>query len=458
LLRLDQNNSIHEEHEFIREKRSDLYMLNYYQKLSLTIASYVFQKIFKRPLGKNGKKFIERLSYVFLGTFLASMLTFVLNFVMIRFLGPTEYGIFVLIQVIGTLFTVPMLFGFDTAARHYLPQKKGRNKIISTSIFAVSFISIMFAILYFLFSKPLALVFETQGNVIFYAILFSLAHVFYKLFSSIYSGLFLMKKIAIFTVVNNLIIALFLIIFLFALKNHTFTTPLIAHIAGFGLVAVALVIPLRKYITKFSKQFFSTLVKYGSIFVFINMFVVLMKNIHLIFVHAYLGLTLLGVYGAYVTASRVITNKLFRTFMTVFFPTLSERKDKFRVMEMVNKLSIPVFIFVILLNIGIISLFLFLYGDKYPFYLGLMLLFAVSAALDVIYRTNMWILSSMGLTGAKRAMKGVAVIAVLNIVLNILLIPLLWLHGAVIAAIISNTIFILYFKNISKTLIRQGVD
>jgi O-antigen/teichoic acid export membrane protein len=420
----------------------------------MRIADYVFYYIFKKHMGKTSRRFIENLSYIFMGTFFASLLTFVLNIVMIRFLGPTEYGIFTLILVIANFFVLPMVMGFDTSSTYYLARGNDKKRVISTAFTSVFFFSVILSVLFLFFIGPIAELFATSEGVILYAIIYAFAIVLYKLFQSVLQGLHMMKKIALLKVAQHVIMGLLLAFFLFVIKDYTFINPLTANFAGYFCVGLIILIYLRKNILNFSRRCFVRLGQYGFVFFLVNVMITLINSIHLLFVNFFLGLSAFGIYAAYYTASKVVTEKLYVIFVTVFFPTVSGKINKKAVIKAVNRLFPIATLSILVINLFIILSFVYFYGDKYPFYAGLVILFSVDAALRTVYKIEMWLLGSFGMDGAKKTIKGMSVITVLNVGLNLVLIPIFALYGAVMASVITHSIFIGYFKLMNRKMVR----
>ena len=66
-------------------------------------------------------------------------------------------------------------------------------------------------------------------------------------------------------------------------------------------------------------------------------------------------------------------------------------------------------------------------------------------------------LGSEGIRGVKYAMVGMVSLTLMNIVLNIFLIPIFSLYGGVLASIITYSAFIAYFKRMNKQFILERI-
>jgi len=94
--------------------------------------------------------------------------------------------------------------------------------------------------------------------------------------------------------------------------------------------------------------------------------------------------------------------------------------------------------FILFLEIIIIKL----YGKKYPFDLLLIFLFGIVSICVVIDSFYAWFLNSIGTIGVKITVFAAAILAIVNIGINILLIPSIGLIGAIISALISLVVCI----------------
>jgi O-antigen/teichoic acid export membrane protein len=112
-------------------------------------------------------------------------------------------------------------------------------------------------------------------------------------------------------------------------------------------------------------------------------------------------------------------------------------QDKGMLFKRINKVA---FLFILFgWPIALISgyVIFMMYGNKYPFDLPLTLLFTtagVCISIDMLYGQ---LLCSVSVIGAKITSYAAVVMAVVSVILNFLLIPIIGLAGAIIASIIS---------------------
>jgi len=123
--------------------------------------------------------------------------------------------------------------------------------------------------------------------------------------------------------------------------------------------------------------------------------------------------------------------------VTVLFPLISGCEEKRSILKRYESL-VP---YIILLGIPLLSITqiitLKLYGDNFELDLRLVLLFSITSVLFSWYDIYGWIFNSIGIEGAKLTMYGTIIIAVVDIILDICLIPPFGLEGSIIATAVS---------------------
>ncbi len=404
--------------------------------------NFCYEQVFRQKIGDEAKSFIKNLSYLFAGTFIATVAGFALNIIAGRILGPVEYGKVALVQSVTMFLSIPMLLGFSNAMVKYASEKKDfkeRSVIISTAL-ALVFILITASFIFcFFFSLLLANLFSTTNELFHLSLLCAVLYTFYTMTTNMLKGLFKIKTYAIFQPVYAVIVLLAFLFLVFARNLLSFKSIVYPTFLGYGVVSIVLsVFFLRKYFRlSLDKTWAKTLTGYSMFAAIGGLSFVFYTNIDKILINKYLTVADVGIYRAYFVASVNITVLLWAMFNTIFFPTVSKYKDKGMVFNRINKL-IPY-----LLGLGFPLMFfcefiiLKLYGKQYPMDLILMLMFAFAAILVVWYGLYDWTFASEGIRGTKLSLLGTVTIAILNAFLNIYLIPRFALYGAIGAHTIS---------------------
>jgi O-antigen/teichoic acid export membrane protein len=187
----------------------------------------------------------------------------------------------------------------------------------------------------------------------------------------------------------------------------------------------------------FDRGWANTLTKYGAFGLIGGASSAFYLNIDKILINRYMTLADVGIYKAYYFAFINNVIMFVGIFITVFFPTASKYKDKRTIFKRINRI-IPYIItigFPVLMVLGIIILKL--YGPQYPLDVRLVILFSIAGICISIDSTYAWLMSAVGIKGIKIVSVAAVIVAVVNILLNLWLIPLIGIEGGAIAIIIS---------------------
>ena len=254
-----------------------------------------------------------------------------------------------------------------------------------------------------------------------------------------------MKDYATFQPIYGIILLLSLLFFLY-LKIESFKAMVYATGLAYGIVgSVITLVFLKNYLVfTVDRSWLSIIWKYSSFAVIGGISFTLYTNVDRIMINYYMDTESVGIYGVYYYASFTILTLISGVFTTVFFPTASKSHGKIDLYKKLNK-AIPY-----LLILGILAaligeyVILNLFGNGYPMHFPLMFIFAIAATLVIWYDIYVWFFNSEGVDGSKLTVSGTLIIAVANIILNIILIPKMGLYGAIGATAISFALGLYY--------------
>jgi O-antigen/teichoic acid export membrane protein len=411
-----------------------------------------YEKIFQEKVSDEVNEFLKNLSYVGFGTIIATIFSFSFNILTGRILGPHGLGEFMLIQSVAMFLYLPMTLGFCTAMVKYNAESKDfdrQQSIISTTYFLVLIFTTISIFIYYLFSSQISKIFSISKESFYFSIVFAVLFVFYTLTTSTLRGLADMKRYAIFQPIYSIIALLAFLVFVF-INFISFKSGLYSMYIAYGITGGIIIFSLRKYLKfNFDKMWTSQMMRYGNYALIGGISFALYTNIDKILINKYLSVEDVGIYRAYYYASVAIVGLFYGSFTAVFFPVASKCVDKNVLFKKINKFT-PYLVGFGLPSI-IISEFTILkfYGDKYPIDFTLLLFFSVSSFLVYYYSLYDWTFCSEGMKGIKLVNVSNIIITIINISLNIFLIPRVGLLGAIISNIFAFFIgicFLLLFK------------
>lgn len=273
----------------------------------------------------------------------------------------------------------------------------------------------------------------------------------YTLVINTFRSLHWMKKVAYLTLGYNGIVLLIFIFFVFSNENSYIFT-LLSVFLGYGIAISSGIFLIRKYLKfGFSRYWAKKLLKYGLLVIIAGFSFILYTNIDKLLIYINLGVDQVGIYRAYAFASINLIGMFVGIFITVYFPTASKQSDKSSLFDKIHK-SIP-YLVIFGLPFTFFSEFIILklYGENYPIELLLIILFGIAAILLSINSLYAWTLNSAGTQGLKITCLGAVTLAVINIILNVLLIPIIGMVGAISSTIIATSISILLISHFGKT-------
>ena len=333
-----------------------------------------------------------------------------------------------------------MFLGINTAIIKYSSEEENvdrQTNIISTGFFLILIFTIISAIVYFSFKLQLSNIFSISDELFGLSVIFAILYVFFMLTSGTLKGLFKMKIFAIIQPLCNVII-LFVFLFFIFINLSSVTFVVYSIFLAYVITGLISLIFLRRYLKfRIKKNWTSILSKYGMFTLIGGLSFVFYTNIDKILINRYMTLTDLGIYKAYYFSSINLLGVLFGVFNTVFFPTISKYEKKEMIFRKINKVVPPLIIFGVPIVIICEFIILNLYGGGYPIDFLLLLLFSITSILIVWYGLYDWTFCSEGTKGVKLVNVGTVTISILDILLNIYMIPRFGLYGAIGATAIA---------------------
>lgn len=432
---------------------------NVYQGKLFALINILYRTIFHEEVSSEVEKFIKNLSYLGMGTIIASVFTISFNVLAGRWLGPSEYGTYTLVQSVAMFLYIPMLLGFHSAMVKYNAEKVDflrQRCIISTSYILVLLFTVITLIFYLIFSKDIITIFSISSEIFYFAVLFAILYVFYMLTTGTLRSLHMIQAYSRLMPVQSAIIFLAFLASIFAFKDLSFRSPLFSMLLAYGVTGGILLVYLRKYLRfDFSREWAYKLHRYSIFSLMGGISAVLYWNINKLVINMYMPVSNVGIYWAYNYSFTAFILLLTSIFVTVFFPVASMCPDKKVLFKRINKIMILLFIFGWPLAIVTGCIILKLYGKSYPFDLSLAPLFAAAGICISADQLCGQLFNSVGVNGVKITSFTAIVLALVNVILSLLLIPHIGLRGAIIATIIgyliSIGIMLLKWKDVANS-------
>ncbi len=378
------------------------------QKL-MSLAESAHRRIFKEEMSNEMRKFLGNLSWSFFGGIIASGIMFVVNVFAGRILGPEEFGKYALVLSMANIFLIPMSLGIDVAVVHYLSKNKNfyrRKKYLNTSLFLKLVLIIItifiFSSSYYFLGNILDKLLFIKSNIFYITLFFTIFLSLKNIFNSFIRGFYLFKFQSIVKIIEAGSIFSIFILTLFFSQKHSFLLIVTSIIFGYVLFILTVFVRLRKYFSfNFNFNYSKNIFTYGKYAAIGSVAGVLLSSFDKIFINKYLGVTSLGIYNAYSTASILIISQLVVIFVNVFFPMLSSVKSVKVIKKKINKIFKLVFLPASILMSLLIYVIMFMFGKNYPIDYWLIFEFSILSILWFYFGVLMWLIASRNQAGIK---------------------------------------------------------
>lgn len=395
------------------------------------------------------KKFLSNLQFVTIGAFVAAVFLFIVNVFAGRILGPDQYGRYLLIISVSNLMVIPMLLNFHSGIIKYLSED-GSNKrsLISTSTWSIVIFSLVSVTALLIAREPLSKLFGIDHQLYNWTIAFT---VLWALYTLLRSQLRALQEYKFLSLLDSILPVVMLVVF-FAIVltygGNSFIYPTIALMAGYFVYTLIGQIKTKKYtlLSQFDKNSFKVLLRYGSYGLVASLAGYLLGNADKLILNKLVSSADVGIYGAYLSSSSSIPNQAIALFLTVFAPTVAKLADRSGVYSQMRKISKTASLVVFSISLVTTALIIKLFGDQYPLDLLLVLYFSINIAIVVVTKVYSWFIAVDSLEGVKFISTQTVLAAVANLGLNILIIPIFGIAGAIWVNILCQ-VYILISSN-----------
>ena len=423
----------------------------------LFLFSRLNKKIYELLTGgkptEEAKAFIGNLERAFFGYAIAGFCVFVFEITAGRILGPEIYGKYVLVSSVGLFLYLFMTLGVNAAMVKYGAGADDdiRKKIISSGYFIAVCASLFFSFVFFVFSAKISTLLSLPKPVFLAAILLGILFGFYVIATDSLRAIYNIKNLSFFRASYGILILLLFFIFFNFVSHTSFFIAIFPVCISYFIIAVAITFSIKKYlIFRPDKFWIKKLFNYGFFAALGGLMLTFLATQSQLFINLYSPGKNVGIYAAYYFSSINITVFLYNIFIVVFFPAVSKLTQKQAAFKKIGKL-IP-FLFLIwlplLFLIQIVSLKI--YGPQYPLNIPLILAFDLSAILICIYGLYSWFFYSLDVLWVKKITVLTVFIFPTNILLNLFLVPMFSLWGAIFSTLLTYVISLFSLFVISK--------
>jgi O-antigen/teichoic acid export membrane protein len=393
------------------------------------------------------KQFLTNLSWSFLGGGIASGVMLVLSISVGRLLGPIGYGRYSLILAISQLIIVPIVFGLDVIGARSVAMAKSKQEkavVISATLALVGIIAAPLVVVALIGGKTLGQYFHLDDQVFNLALFLAVALGFKAIVDALIRGLgYFRWQFAVRLVEVAVAVSLFW--YLFFGTHSASAASYVIVLGSSSLVVIGLnLFRLKAFLTAFTINVVKRELAYGKMIFLASVLGSLFNSLDKLIIARYLGVTELGIYGAYYTASTNFIAQLVGMFINVFFPTISQIDDKEGITTRFNRLAVMSLLPGAVIFSLFIWLILSLFGHQYPTYSGYIIGFGVLAILQVILTIYSFIITAVS---QKLFQKYLLAFNLVNAGHVLFYIAVAWLGhisiAVILAGVIANTLIMI---------------
>lgn len=389
----------------------------------------LYKTIFGEEITEGMKNFIRNLSGVSFFYFFSKFFSIPFQILAGRFLGAYEYGKFSYIVSLSYILYVFLSFGVSTTLAKHLSEAKNKKEITSTATIQYFCLSIFVAFILLILSEKLSLFLKIDKKYIIASLIFGYLLFIKNFMRSFLQGIHQYTKVGM---IETLFwfFALISFLFFFNFKKNVYSAIyayILGHIVGYF-------VPIRYFLNYFSFKYYSKnigkkMFSYSLYVLLTGISAMFIGNIDRILLNKYTNLSNVGVFQAYFFATIGISNFLGSIFGIVYFPEISKR-DKITILHKVNKTA--KFLPILLLPFSLIS-YIIIYLYNYGFNPLMYLIMLLSTLFSIYHLLYINFLASLGRKGVKKQFYIITLSSILNIILNVILIPKIGIIAPAIA-------------------------
>lgn len=400
--------------------------------------------------------------FVFIFLALSKVFTYLYRIVIARTFGPEVYGLFSLAVMIFGWFVLFSSFGISEGLIRYISLYRGKKDyprirfLLRRVTFVYLISGLISAVSLFFLSDVIATNLFHNYDLIFYLKIFSFLIPVYLFSNILLSILQAFEKIQWYSFLINVVqnVVRFFALFILMIVGFNSDSIALSYFLGY-LFMLFISFFVCKYKTKeiFGLNSLSKLEKKNTFKSFLSyswplLFIIGISEIFYwtdtFFIGIFKGATEVGYYNAVVPIALLLAT-IPELFLKLFFPIITKEYSRENV-NLVQQLSKQVgkWIFIITLPLFLV-LFLFpgliiniLFGEEYLFGVGALRILSIGVLISNITWVNQNLLSMAG--KSKTILSNILITSLVNVVLNILLIPNYGIAGAAFATTISKII------------------
>ncbi|MCK4730445.1 MAG: flippase [Candidatus Aenigmarchaeota archaeon] len=417
------------------------------------------------------KKAASGAFFIFLFSILGAIASYSLRFILTSNLTPADYGLFYACLSLVGLFALFNDFGLSGSLVYHISKFKSGNKLkeLKSSIYFVFFVHMIFALIItgiiFTFAEFFAINYlHLSGDIskgVFVLKILAITYFVQVGFSTFYGVLQGFQKMRMYAFVEFCRLwSWFGFTYLFILLNFSYLSPAIGFLCSYIFVFLLFSPLVLKLIPKvklsFNKELSKKLVLYGLPLMLSSAAGMIIGDTDTILITFFLGLEKVGIYQTAQPTARLLWF-FSGAFSTVLFPLVVELKTK-KIKGLEKGISLIYrYIWIVIIPLSLMAfsfskeLLNLFFGSFYAQGSDVLKILAIGALFFSIVQINGVIFNGLG--KPKKYTKIIYLGATLNLIGNLVFIPIIGITGAAISTLITYiTMFLFSFVELRKLI------
>jgi len=413
-----------------------------------------------------GKKLVLDAVLVFFVGFIAYFLGYFIRMVLSRQLSLEEFGLFYAVFTFVSFFLVIRDFGTDYSLRKFIPEflvnkQYGRIKSSIKFVLLINFVvTLIISLFFILFSDFLVKNYFGIADAKPMLYILSVFFIIYSLYGTMVSIFFGFQKSKLYSL-DMFLVNLFVLFGVFIFSKYGVLAPAVAYLISvticliFGIFMFLKIFSYFKYKDDFSGKLKKKLLNYGFPLLLAAIGFTVIAQIDTLMLTSFRTLEEVGIYNVVLPTAMLLIS-LGSSLALVMLPFVSEywASKKFEELSRIIK-TIYKNIFVVVVPLSLIvftfsdSILRYLFGEAFVVGSLSLQILSIGMILFSVATINNSIISAVG--RPRLVTKFVLIAAVLNIFLNLVLIPSFGINGAAIATSLAYlTVLIMSSKRVGK--------
>ena len=421
----------------------------------------------QKELNKYFKLLIKSSLFVFLGVFLSKIFSYAYRIIIARYFGPEIYGAFSLAIIIFLWFVVFSSLGLIEGILRFIPIYRGKKKlnniryIFKFSLGILFFSSILAGLILFFLAEFISRNIFNDINLVFFLKILGILIPFYIILNIFLTIIQSFERIKIHSFIadflQNFLKLIFIILLIFIGLNTN--SVILSYFLGVLGAFVISFIYCKYYLSEIfkkielnkssKKNIRKELFSYSWPLIFLGISSSIMPQIDSFTIGYFKGTLDVGIYNAAIPIAWLIA--FFPSLFTrLFFPLVTKEFSK-KNLGVVKELSKQVIKWILIVNLPFFLLMMLfpgvfiniLFGSEYLGAENSLRFLAIAYLFSSITVIFYNLISMIG--KSKLILTNIVAISLLNLILNIFLVPIYGISGAAFATMISQIILSLIF-------------